>query len=118
MKIIKYLLIIIFFSSCSQIENYKEVKAIEIVQKAKFGQHNLAKFGLLGLLINSNNTNLDMANMLADQDPNKEYKWIAKKVDNNNNYDVCFCEFEDVKGFTWGVNLETKITKFTTSLKE
>ncbi|MFD2743154.1 MULTISPECIES: hypothetical protein [Sphingobacterium] len=118
MKCISFILLILLLSCCQQIDKYKEDKAIQFVQEAKFGQHNLAKFGLIGLFINPNYTNLDMANLIADQDSGNDYKWIAKKSNDNNSYDVCFCEIVTSKGLTWNVNLESRITKFTSILKK
>lgn len=109
MKYLLYIFSAFFLIGCQQIEDYKQDKAIEIVQQAKYGKHNLIKFGLVGLFLDGEMTNYEFANMMADYIKDDKLHWIAVSTENKVIYRVCLCRVSNNLGTVWIVNLENKM---------
>lgn len=113
-KILTYLTLILIFlsTSCNLLED-KEQKAIAICQESKvqlqteniFGS---LAFNLIGL--DSESTWIDFANIIAQKDPNTEYKWAAMESEYESIYIVSFTD-EKGWGYKWEVNLDQQIVK-------
>lgn len=112
------ILVILSFSSC---ESRKEKKAIEICQNTKIewggliGEESsiLVDFVLkLMMEVHGIDTDhatwLNFANMLASEEPNKQYSWSARKTDVKNIYIVRFEDEEDW-GLSWRVDIKENI---------
>jgi hypothetical protein len=108
-KFFAVVIISAIFLSC----NTQEKHAIDVCQKAKiqFNTNNeLANIALniYGLSINA--TWLDLANMMAKNEPNKTYAWHAKKSADKGLYIVEFID-SDGWGQRWEVDIDQKIVK-------
>ena len=105
--------LMLFLSSCEYFD--KEKKAIHICQNSNFQMQtdnifrNLFSKVFLGL--NEDSTWLDFANMLAQEDPNKKYKWSAQETETQ---DVYIVSFTDEKGWghRWEVTIDEQIVKY------
>jgi len=105
-----------FLTACSVFNN-KEKRAIEICQKAKvhletgdlFADFLLLTFGGVAGLGESS-TWLDLANILAKEEPNKRYDWKAKATKEKDIYLVSFAD-KSKWGLQWEVDIEQQIVK-------
>jgi TonB family protein len=103
--------IITLFCSCSFFQDKKST-AIEICQKAKVTfQNSDVEASMLSLYgLTPNTTWLDLANIIAKQEPNKKYSWQAAATGETNIYMVSFVD-QNNWGQHWEVDIEQKIVK-------